>query len=109
MNEETCEKCKYGPGEKCLKVRRCDHSCTIGVYLWGPKIEKEGDKMKEIPIDVMRDIAIRAVDFKNKAIKCREDAQILNIKATLFESEHGNLINLLDKWQTCFPDTSKEY
>jgi hypothetical protein len=65
--------------------------------------------MKAVPIDVMRDIAVKARNLRAEADKMRQEARDRIMVSEHLDLERAYLEELLFKWQACFPETAKDY
>lgn len=61
--------------------------------------------MKAVPVDVMRDIAVKAQKHKVEAMKMRREARDATLIAERLEMEQHELEDLLGKWKSLFPET----
>ncbi len=65
--------------------------------------------MDQIPVDVMREIANKIASLKGEILQLRFDAHAIKTKQEIYERLQSQLEDMLDKWQTLFPETCKDY
>lgn len=65
--------------------------------------------MKEVPIDVMRDLANKISGLKGKVAKLNREARDKQTEAEALQIVQYELDDMLKKWQSQFPETKKEY